>query len=81
MSSHGADENIRLGVTNYQAILEGQNPEDYGVVGEAYGEITMHFFYMSDSGGIWDHFPYPKIEKDKGPFYILIHPFHWASGM
>ncbi|ADY56577.1 hypothetical protein Sgly_2288 [Syntrophobotulus glycolicus DSM 8271] len=79
VSSHGADENIRLGVSNYQAIMKGQDPSDFGVIGEAYGEVTDHFTYMSDSGGFWEPFPYPQLESDRGPFYFLIHPIHWAS--
>ena len=79
IASHGADENIRLGVTNYKAIMEGENPNDYGIIGTAYGSITEHFTYMSDVGGIWDPFPYPKLENNEGPFYILIHPIHWAT--
>ncbi|NBJ14100.1 MAG: PEGA domain-containing protein [Dehalobacter sp. 4CP] len=81
IASHGAKENIRLGVTNYQAIMAGENPYDYNIIGTAYGPITQHFTYMSDSGGIWEPFPYPKLESNAGPFYILIHPIHWASGL
>jgi len=77
LSSHGAEENIELQVTNYNAILKDQNPADYGVLGEAYGEITQHFSYMSDADGVWDPFPYPRLEKGEGPFYILIHPISW----
>jgi hypothetical protein len=79
ISSHGAEKNNDLGVTNYRAIMEGQNALDYGIIGDAYGEILKHFTYMSDAGGIWEPFPYPKIENDQGPFYILIHPIHWAA--
>jgi len=82
IASHGAEENIRLGVTNYQAIMAGEDPHDYGIIGTAYGPIIQHFTYMSDSGGIWEPFPYPKLEESNaGPFYILIHPIHWASGL
>ncbi|AHF09977.1 MULTISPECIES: PEGA domain-containing protein [Dehalobacter] len=82
IASHGAEENIRLGVTNYQAIMAGEDPHNYGIIGTAYGPIIQHFTYMSDSGGIWEPFPYPKLEESSaGPFYILIHPIHWASGL
>ncbi len=79
LSSHGAEENIKLKVTNYQAIFKDRNPGDFGVLGEAYGEIIKHFTYMSDADGIWDPFPYPRLEKDEGPFYILIHPISWKA--
>jgi len=80
ISSHGADQNIKLGVTNYQAVMKGQNPHDYGIIGDAYEEkIIKRFSYMSDAGGIWEPFPYPQLEKGSGPFYILIHPVHWKS--
>lgn len=81
ISSHGADQNIKLGVTNYKAIMKGQDPHDYGLIGDAYDEkIIKSFTYMSDAGGIWEPFPYPQLEKGSGPFYILIHPVHWKSG-
>lgn len=79
IASHGADENIKISLSNYQAIVQGQNPADFGIVEEAYGEILKHFTYISDSGGFWEPFPYPKIANDNGPFYFLIHPIHWTS--
>lgn len=81
IASHGADENIQLGITNYKAIMEGQNPQEFGIIGCAYGPITKDFTYMSDSGGIWDPFPYPNLTNDKGPFYILVHPVHWKDSI
>lgn len=79
IASHGAGENSRLGVTNYQAVIEGENPLDYGLIGTAYGSITERFTYVSDVAGIWATFPYPKLENDNGPFYFLVHPVHWVS--
>lgn len=79
IASHGAEENRRLGLTNYQSVMEGENPLDYGLIGTAYGPITEKFSYMSDVSGIWGPFPYAKLENDEGPFYFLIHPVHWVS--
>ncbi|HHY28550.1 MAG TPA: PEGA domain-containing protein [Desulfitobacterium dehalogenans] len=79
IASHGAEENRRLRLTNYQAVMEGENPLDYGIIGTAYGPIIEKFSYMSDVGGIWEPFPYPELENNKGPFYFLIHPIHWVS--
>ncbi len=79
ISSHGAEENIKLGVSNYEAIMEGQDPHNYGILGTAYGPITKQFTYMSESDGLWDPFPYPKLENGDGPFYILTHPIHWTT--
>lgn len=79
IASHGAEENRQLKLTNFQAVMEGENPLDYGLIGTAYGAIIEKFTYASDVGGIWEPFPYLQLEENKGPFYFLIHPIHWAS--
>lgn len=81
IASHGAPENSKLGLTNFQAIMEGEDPLDYGLIGTAYGKITGEFTYLSDVGGIWRTFPYDKLENKEGPFYVLIHPVHWVDNL
>ncbi len=81
IASHGAPENSRLGLTNFQALMEGENPLEYGLIGTAYGKITGEFTYLSDVGGVWRTFPYDKLENNEGPFYVLIHPVHWIANM
>jgi|GEM_PF-1860247 len=81
VASHGAPENSLLGVTNYQAVMEGEDPLNYGLIGTAYGPITQQFNYLSDVAGIWRPFPYNRLENNEGPFYLLIHPVHWTKNL
>lgn len=82
--SHGASENIRIGVSN-NVLTDGQIMKDFGVEFESYGEdvyknIDCHIMdcrIINNYGFAYMDSPLKAMNSGKQNIIFLSHPNHW----
>jgi|LSQX01.3.fsa_nt_gb hypothetical protein len=78
VASHGSRVNQLLGLSSFTAILQGENPNEYGIYGSAYGAVMDHSIYHSDLRWDWDAL-FSDLNGLAPLVYILIHPGRWMG--
>lgn len=80
ISSHGAERNRILGISN-AVLIHGQNIDEFGV---SISATMMEWYpgnieiFVADSGGRWSPMSFlDALDSNMNPIYVLMHPCWW----